>query len=111
MRTVLSITFAALLLTACASKQKDIIAHLKDQPIDCSKSAEEVKILEDEKNRRWELIDQLSAKTISRTTFDEGVHENVAMARERMKALLTDEQMEAYAELKPREQVLRDEIK
>jgi len=50
-----------------------------------------------------------SAKEISQAAFDEGVRANVARARRRLEELLTAEQMAAYRQLKPREQVLREE--
>ena len=53
----------------------------------------------------------LTAKEISRTDFDAGVQANVAKAKERLQAVLTPEQYQAYLRLKPREQVLQQESK
>ena len=46
-----------------------------------------------------------------RAPFDEGVRKNVKKAREALKEVLTPQQVELYNSLKPREQVLRDEVK
>lgn len=66
-----------------------------------------VEILEAEGKERQRLVDALSATTISRIEFDEGVKANVEGARAKLKDLLTPEQLTAYEALSPREQVLR----
>lgn len=68
-----------------------------------------VAILEAEAAERQRLVDALAAGTMSRTTFDEQVRQNVASARQELARLLTPAQLEAYQQLAPREQVLRDE--
>lgn len=68
-------------------------------------------ILQRENRERMRLVDLLTSKQISRTSFDEGVHKNVKTARQAVQALLTGQQWEAYKKLDPREQVLRDEVK
>jgi hypothetical protein len=64
-------------------------------------------ILEAEGNTRQRLVDALTATSISRIEFDEGVQKNVAEARAKLRDLLTAEQLKAYEALDPREQVLR----
>jgi hypothetical protein len=64
-------------------------------------------ILDQEGDERQRLVDALAAGTLSRTTFDEQVHANVARAREALKQLLTPAQYESFQQLAPREQVLR----
>lgn len=66
-----------------------------------------VEILEAEGNTRQRLVDALTATSISRIEFDEGVQKNVAEARAKLRELLTAEQLKAYEALDPREQVLR----
>lgn len=68
-------------------------------------------ILADEFKERSRLVDTLTAREISRTSFDEAVKANVANARQRLQNLLTPEQYTAYQKLTPREQVLRHETK
>ena len=68
-----------------------------------------VAILEAEAAERQRLVDALAEGTISRSSFDEQVRENVASARQELSRLLTPAQLDAYAQLAPREQVLRDE--
>lgn len=68
-----------------------------------------VAILEAEAAERQRLVDALAAGQISRSSFDEQVRQNVASARQELATLLTPEQLEAYQQLAPREQVLRDE--
>lgn len=68
-------------------------------------------ILDTQLEERMRLVDALAAKEITRTTFDQGVKDSVAAAQQALQALLTPEQYAAYVELKPREQVLRDETK
>ena len=68
-----------------------------------------IEILESEGAERQRLVDALAQKQISRTSFDEQVKANVEKARAALTALLTPEQLTAYQQLKPREQVLRDE--
>lgn len=68
-------------------------------------------ILADEFKERSRLVDTLTAREISRTSFDEAVKANVAKARQRLRNLLTPEQYTAYHDLAPREQVLRHETK
>ena len=69
------------------------------------------RILADEFKERTRLVNALTAREISRTSFDEAVKANVAKARQRLRNLLTPEQYTAYQKLAPREQVLRDETK
>ncbi len=76
-----------------------------------AQEAELQRILADELTERTRLVNSLTAKEISRTSFDEGVRRNVEQARSRLRSLLTPEQYAAYGQLKPREQVLRDELK
>ncbi len=66
-----------------------------------------VEILEAEGKERQRLVDALTATTISRIEFDEGVQKNVQEARAKLRDLLTPEQLTAYEALDPREQVLR----
>ncbi len=68
-----------------------------------------VAILEAEAAERQRLVDALAEGTMSRSTFDESVRTNVANARQELSRLLTPAQLEAYQQLAPREQVLRDE--
>ncbi|MDF1661458.1 MAG: hypothetical protein P1V97_06780 [Planctomycetota bacterium] len=68
-------------------------------------------ILQRENRERMRLVDLLTSKQISRTSFDEGVSTNVKTARQAVQGLLTGQQWAAYKELDPREQVLRDEVK
>lgn len=68
-------------------------------------------ILDTQLEERMRLVDALAAKEITRTTFDQGVRDSIAAARQALQTLLTPEQYEAYAKLKPREQVLQDETK
>ncbi|MCA8924723.1 MAG: hypothetical protein KDD82_23115, partial [Planctomycetes bacterium] len=68
-------------------------------------------ILDAELAERMRLVDALAAKELTRTTFDQGIRANMEGARQALQALLTPEQYAAYGELKPREQVLRDETK
>ncbi len=68
-----------------------------------------VSILEAEAAERQRLVDALAAGTLSRSSFDEQVRANVANARQELARLLTPAQLEAYQQLAPREQVLRDE--
>lgn len=68
-------------------------------------------ILQRENRERMRLVDLLTAKQISRTSFDESVHKNVKTSRQAVQGLLTGEQWAAYQKLDPREQVLRDEVK
>lgn len=68
-----------------------------------------IAILEAEGAERQRLVDALAAGTIARSSFDEQVRANVANARDQLSRLLTPEQLEAYGQLAPREQVLRDE--
>ncbi|MGE0712360.1 MAG: hypothetical protein AB7N76_01570 [Planctomycetota bacterium] len=69
------------------------------------------KILAAEFEARMELVSQHSKKQLSDVSFDEKVKENVETARVKVKALLSEQQYAKYAELKPREQVLRDDVK
>jgi hypothetical protein len=68
-------------------------------------------LLGDELTERSRLVGLLTAKKISRSDFDSAVRTNVNGARARLKETLTPQQLVAYGELKPREQVLRDETK
>jgi hypothetical protein len=68
-------------------------------------------ILAGESRERIRLVDLLTAKKISRNSFDEGVLRNVSGARKAVKDLLSEHQYTVYLGLKPREQVLRDEVK
>ena len=68
-------------------------------------------ILRREKKERMRLVDLLTAKQISRTSFDDGVQKNVKTAKAAVKGLLSQQQWAAYQKLDPREQVLRDEVK
>lgn len=68
-------------------------------------------ILDAELAQRLALVDRYAAKHMSREAFDEAVRANVETARHELQQTLTTEQYEAYLQLKPREQVLRDETK
>ena len=69
------------------------------------------KILDDELEARMALVDEHRLKKISDTTFDEQVKTNTAEAKQKLQALLSPEQYTKYGQLKPREQVLRDDVK
>ncbi|HBP16905.1 MAG TPA: hypothetical protein DEA08_03795 [Planctomycetes bacterium] len=69
------------------------------------------KILDEELAARMDLVDKHRKKQISNTTFDEGVRETRDTAQAKLKALLSAEQYAKYGQLKPREQVLRDDVK
>jgi hypothetical protein len=69
------------------------------------------KVLETELAERSRLVGLLTAKKIGQSDFDSAVRSNVDGARQELKATLTEQQLAAYNELKPREQVLRDETK
>lgn len=69
------------------------------------------KILDDELAARMKLVDEHRLKKISDTTFDEQVKSNVADAKQKLQALLSPAQYTKYGQLKPREQVLRDDVK
>ena len=64
-------------------------------------------ILNAEFEERERLVTALSRNEISRSSFDDGVQANLASARDALGQLLTQDQLEAYGQLKPREQVLR----
>ncbi len=68
-------------------------------------------ILVEEARVRGDLVEQLTAGAIAPSTFDARVQENVKQARQQLARLLTPQQLQAYEELSPREQVLRDETK
>ncbi len=68
-------------------------------------------VLQAELKQRLDLVDRLASKQMSRESFDEAVVANVEQARSGVREVLTTEQYEAYLQLKPREQVLRDEVK
>lgn len=68
-----------------------------------------VAILEAEAQERQRLVDALAAGTISRSSFDEQVRTNTQNARQELARLLTPAQVQAYEDLAPREQVLRDD--
>jgi hypothetical protein len=68
-------------------------------------------LLQAEYKERSRLVALLTRKKISRRDFDQAVHANVSTAREALNTTLTQAQLAAYNELKPREQLLRDEIK
>ncbi|MCO5170518.1 MAG: hypothetical protein M9894_29640 [Planctomycetes bacterium] len=68
-----------------------------------------VAILEAEAQERQRLVDALAAGTIARSSFDEQVRTNTQNARQELARLLTPAQAQAYEELAPREQVLRDD--
>jgi hypothetical protein len=68
-------------------------------------------ILQKENKERMRLVDLLTAKQISRSSFDDAVQKNVKTGRQAVKAVLSEQQWQAYLQLKPREQVLRDELK
>jgi len=69
------------------------------------------KILDEELAARMDLVDKHRKKQISNTTFDAGVRETRDTAQAKLKALLSAEQYAKYGKLKPREQVLRDDVK
>ena len=69
------------------------------------------KILDNELAARMALVDEHRLKKISDTTFDEQVKTNTAEAKQKLQALLSPEQYAKYGQLKPREQVLRDDVK
>jgi hypothetical protein len=69
------------------------------------------KILDDELAARMAIVDEHRLKQISDTTFDEKVKANTADAQQKLQALLSPQQYEKYGQLKPREQVLRDDVK
>jgi hypothetical protein len=66
-------------------------------------------ILTAEFEERERLVTALANRELSRSGFDEGVQANLATARRALGQLLTAEQLQAYQQLKPREQVLRTE--
>lgn len=68
-------------------------------------------ILDAELKQRLALVDRYAAKQMGREAFDEAVRTNVESARQQLRETLTTDQYEAYLQLKPREQVLRDETK
>lgn len=69
------------------------------------------RILDEELAARMDLVDKHRKKQISNTTFDEGVRDTRDTAQAKLKALLSPEQYAKYGKLKPREQVLRDDVK
>lgn len=69
------------------------------------------KILDDELAQRQKLVRQHMAKKLSNSSFDAAVKQNRNTARQAVKELLTADQFKAYGQLKPREQVLRDDVK
>ena len=68
-------------------------------------------ILAQELATRMEIVDAHRKKEISDSTFDEKVRANRDEAKAKLAALLSPEQLAKYGELKPREQVLRDDVK
>lgn len=68
-------------------------------------------ILDEELAVRMTIVDEHRLKKISDTTFDEKVKANTAEAQQKLQALLSPEQYAKYGQLKPREQVLRDDVK
>jgi hypothetical protein len=79
--------------------------------IDEGQARELAAIMTAENRERQRLVDLLTNKQISRTTFDEQVQANVEGARKKLQGLLSAEQYTAYQALDPREQVLRDDLK
>lgn len=69
------------------------------------------KILDAELAGRMELVDQHRKKQLSDTSFDEAVVKNRDAAIAELKALLSQQQYAKYVTLKPRDQVLRDDVK
>lgn len=68
-----------------------------------------LEILDTEAAERQRLVDALAGKQLSRTSFDEQAQACLKTAREALAKLLTPQQLEAYQQLKPREQVLLEE--
>lgn len=68
-------------------------------------------ILDKEIAVRMTIVDEHRLKKFSNTTFDEKVKANYAEAQLKLEALLSPEQFAKYGQLKPREQVLRDDVK
>lgn len=68
-------------------------------------------ILDEALAARMSLVDEHRLKKISDTTFDEQVKASTAEAQQKLQALLSPAQYAKYGQLKPREQVLRDDVK
>lgn len=97
--------------TARLEREREIKVRILREKCGLSAAQEPrlIEILDQEGADRQRLVDALASKQLTRTAFDEQSKASLAKAREALQKLLTPAQYQAYQELKPREQVLRDE--
>jgi hypothetical protein len=93
------------------ARERDIKLEIMREKVGLTQGQEPrlLEIMETEAAERQRLVDALAAKQLSRTSFDEQARANLEKARAALAALLTPQQLEAFNQLKPREQVLREE--